>query len=104
MRNRIFAVLAVAILAGGGLALATYNAMNKGNNPAVQATKTQPVVVANTDLSLGAELKLEDLKVSHFPDGQTRSSAAASSSASSRTSRSCRPSWPRRKPVRVCRR
>jgi len=70
MRNRIFAVLAVAILAGGGLALATYNAMNKGNNPAVQATKTQPVVVANADLSLGAELKLEDLKVSHFPDGQ----------------------------------
>ncbi len=70
MRNRIFAVLAVAVLAGGGLAFATYNAMNSANNVKVVAVKTQPVVVANADLSLGAELKLEDLKVSHFPDGQ----------------------------------
>ena len=77
MRNRIFAVLAVAVLAGGGLAFATYNAMNKGNSPAVQAHKTQPVVVANADLSLGAELKLEDLKVSHFPDGQAPEGAFA---------------------------
>ena len=59
MRNRIFAVLAVAVLAGGGLAFATYNAMNKGNSPVVQATKTQPVVIATTDLNLGAELKAE---------------------------------------------
>ena len=70
MRNRIFAVLAVAVLAGGGLAFATYNAMNKGNSPVVQATKTQPVVIATTDLSLGAELKVEDLKVALYPQGQ----------------------------------
>ena len=70
MRNRIFAVLAVAVLAGGGLALATYNAMNKGNSPVVQATKTQPVVIATTDLSLGAELKVEDLKVALSPRGR----------------------------------
>jgi Flp pilus assembly protein CpaB len=56
MRNRIFAVLAVAVLAGGGLAFATYNAMNSGNNVKVVTVKTQPVVVANADLSLGAEL------------------------------------------------
>ena len=31
MRNRIFAVLAIAILAGGGLAYGTYNFMNNGN-------------------------------------------------------------------------
>ena len=30
MRNRIFAVLAIAVLAGGGLAFATYNMMNNG--------------------------------------------------------------------------
>jgi len=70
MRNRIFAVLAVAVLAGGGLALATYNAMNKGNNVTVAPHKTQPVVVANADLSLGAELKAEDVKVALFPEGQ----------------------------------
>jgi pilus assembly protein CpaB len=70
MRNRIFAVLAIAVLAGGGLAYGTYNMMNNGNNVKVVNVKTQPVVVANADLSLGAELKPEDLKVSHFPDGQ----------------------------------
>ena len=70
MRNRIFAVLAVAVLAGGGLAMATYNAMNKGNSPVVQQTKTQPVVIATTDLSLGAELKADHLKVALYPQGQ----------------------------------
>ena len=69
MRNRLFAVLAIAVLAGGGLAYGTYNAMKP---PAVinQAVPTQPVVVAATDLSLGAELKPEDLKVLNFPQGQ----------------------------------
>jgi pilus assembly protein CpaB len=68
MRNRIFAVLAIAVLAGGGLAYGTYNMMN--NQPVnVVATKTQPVVVANADLSLGAELKADDLKVALFPEG-----------------------------------
>ena len=70
MRNRIFAVLAIAVLAGGGLAYGTYNMMNNGNNVQVVNVKTQPVVVANADLSLGAELKIEDLKVAQFPDGQ----------------------------------
>jgi pilus assembly protein CpaB len=69
MRNRIFAVLAIAVLAGGGLAYGTYNMIN--SKPVVLATaKFQPVVVANADISLGAELKIEDLKVAQFPDGQ----------------------------------
>ena len=69
MRNRIFAVLALAVLAGGGLAYGTYNMMQ---NKPVQAVKTptQPVVVAAADLSLGAEIKAEDLKVLAFPAGQ----------------------------------
>ena len=33
MRNRIFAVLAIAILAGGGLAYGTYNMVNKQPRP-----------------------------------------------------------------------
>jgi Flp pilus assembly protein CpaB len=69
MRNRIFAVLAIAVLAGGGLAYGTYNMMS---NQPVQVTqaKTQPVVIATNDLSLGAELKAEDLKVALYPQGQ----------------------------------
>jgi pilus assembly protein CpaB len=69
MRNRIFAVLAIAVLAGGGLAYGTYNMMQ--NQPVKKvATTTQPVVVAAADLSIGAELKAEDLKVLNFPAGQ----------------------------------
>jgi pilus assembly protein CpaB len=70
MRNRIFAVLAIAVLAGGGLAYGTYNMMNNGNQVKTVTVKTQPVVIANTDLQLGAELKADDLKVALYPEGQ----------------------------------
>ena len=69
MRNRIFAVLAIAVLAGGGLAYGTYNLVQ--NQPAAAAAvATQPVVVAAADLQLGSELKKEDLTVVNFPAGQ----------------------------------
>jgi len=69
MRSRIFAVLALAIVAGGGLAFATYNMVN--NQPVkTTAMPTQPVVVAASDLQLGAELKADDLTVVQFPKGQ----------------------------------
>ncbi len=56
MRNRIFAVLAIAILAGGGLAYGTYNFMQAA--PAQgPAMSTQPVVVAAADLELGTALE-----------------------------------------------
>ena len=69
MRTRIFAVLAVAVLAGGGLAYGTYNMMQ---NPQVKTVSmpTQPVVVAAADLSLGSALKREDLSVVQFPAGK----------------------------------
>jgi pilus assembly protein CpaB len=45
MRSRIFAVLAIAVLAGGGLAYGTYNFIS--NQPAATvAAPTQPIVVA----------------------------------------------------------
>jgi len=69
MRNRIFAVLALAILAGGGLAYGTYNVIN-AQPQKVAAVPMQPVVVASADLQLGTELKAEDLKVVQFPQGQ----------------------------------
>jgi pilus assembly protein CpaB len=69
MRNRIFAVFAIAVLAGGGLAYGTYNLVQ--NQPArTAAMATQPVVVAAADLQLGSELKKEDLTVVNFPAGQ----------------------------------
>src|SRR3954464_2085129 len=70
MRSRIFAVLAIAILAGGGLAYGTYNFMN--NQPVKTVnTPQQAVVVAAADLQLGSELKKEDLTVVQFPTGKT---------------------------------
>jgi pilus assembly protein CpaB len=70
MRNRIFSVLLLAILVGGGLAYGTYNFMQ--NQPAQSASvATQPVVVAAADLQLGAELKKDDLQVMQFPAGKT---------------------------------
>jgi pilus assembly protein CpaB len=69
MRNRIFAVLAIAVLAGGGLAYGTYNLVQ--NQPAqTAAVPTQAVVVAAADLQLGSELKKEDLTTLNFPVGQ----------------------------------
>jgi pilus assembly protein CpaB len=76
MRNRIFAVLAIAILAGGGLAYGTYNMMQNRPQHVVQ-TPTAPVVVASADLSIGSELKPEDMTVVQFPAGKTPEGAFA---------------------------
>ncbi len=112
MRNRIFAVLAIAILAGGGLAWGTYNVM-QGQPSKTVSVPTQPVVIAAADLQLGSELKKEDLQVINFPMGQAPEGVFSQTNdvigrglivRSSRVSRSCRPSWRRRRPARACRR
>ena len=74
MRNRLFLVLALAVLMGGGLAFATYNAINGQPAKTVNAP-TQPVVVAAADLPLGSELKKEDLTVVNFPVGSAPAGA-----------------------------
>jgi pilus assembly protein CpaB len=76
MRSRIFTVLAIAVLAGGGLAYGTYNMMTNQPVKTVSAP-TQPVVVAAVDLSLGTELKKDDLTVVNFPAGQAPQGAFA---------------------------
>lgn len=68
MRNRIFAVFVVAILAGGTLAYGTYNFMQAQPVKSV-SMPTQPVVVAAADLPLGTAIKKEDLQVVAFPVG-----------------------------------
>ena len=79
MRNRLFAVLAIAVMAGGGLAFATYNlTQNQSAQPTPMAT--QPVVIAAADLQLGAELRNEDLKIIAFPQGHAPAGAIANPS------------------------
>lgn len=68
MRNRIFAVLALAVTAGGGLAFATYNYMQNAPVRTV-TTPTQPVVVAASDLQIATELSADDLRVVQWPKG-----------------------------------
>jgi len=65
-RARIFSVLLIAILAGGGLAYGTYDYLQ--NVPVKTVTvPTKRVIVANADLSLGSELGRDDLKSVEWP-------------------------------------
>ena len=65
-RMRAFIVLVLALAAGSALALATYTYVQ--NAPAKTVTlPTRPVIVAATDLDVGAELAREDLRVIDWP-------------------------------------
>jgi pilus assembly protein CpaB len=65
-RIRVFAVLALALVAGGTFAFGTYRYIQ--NVPArTISLPTTPVVVAAADLDLGAELRAEDLRVIQWP-------------------------------------
>ena len=65
-RMRVTLVLLVALAAGGGLAYGTYSYMQ--NVPVKTVSlPTKPVVVAATDLELGAELRADDLRVIQWP-------------------------------------
>jgi pilus assembly protein CpaB len=65
-RMRVTLVLLVALAAGGGLAFGTYRYMK--NVPVKTVSlPTKPVVVAATDLDLGAELRADDLRVIDWP-------------------------------------
>ena len=65
-RFRVFAVLALALVAGGTFAFGTYRYIQ--NVPArTISLPTTPVVVAAADLDLGAELRAEDLRVIQWP-------------------------------------
>jgi pilus assembly protein CpaB len=65
-RMRIFAVLALAITVGGGLAYATYSYIQNAPVKTV-SIPTSPVIVAASDLDLGTELKEENLRVVQWP-------------------------------------
>src|SRR5262245_32545482 len=65
-RMRVFIVFVLAISAGGVFAFATYNYVQK--LPAKGASiPTKPVVVAASDLSVGAEIGQDDVRVVDWP-------------------------------------
>jgi pilus assembly protein CpaB len=65
-RIRIFAVLALALVAGGTFAFGTYRYIQNVPTKTV-SVPTKPVVVAAADLDLGSELRGEDLRVIQWP-------------------------------------
>ncbi len=83
-----FLVLALAVTAGGVFAFATYNYVQKVRAERRGSDADAPVVVAATDLDIGAEIGREDIKVIDWPANAVpaarsptprKSSAAASS-------------------------
>jgi len=67
-RIRIFIVLSLALVAGGTFALGTYqyiSAVPKGGT--APGVKTTNVLVAATDMDLGAEVRKEDLRSIQWP-------------------------------------
>jgi pilus assembly protein CpaB len=66
-RFRVFIVLALALTAGGALALATYNYTQQVPGGQAAAVQTKPVVVAAADLSIGSELDRDDVKTIEWP-------------------------------------
>ena len=65
-RVRVFIVLVLALGAGGVFAVGTYNYVQKLPK-GTPGMPTRPVVVAATDLDVGAEITREDLRVVEWP-------------------------------------
>ena len=65
-RMRVFIVLVLAIGAGGVFAFATYNYV-QNMKPAEVVIPTTPVMVAATDLDIGAEITAENVRTINWP-------------------------------------
>jgi pilus assembly protein CpaB len=65
-RVRIFTVFLLAVLAGGGLAYGTYDYLQNVPVKTV-SVPTRKVVIAKSDLSLGRQLRREDLAAADWP-------------------------------------
>jgi pilus assembly protein CpaB len=63
---RVFMVFVLAMTAGGALAFATYNYVQRQPARSV-SIPTRPVLVAASDLDIGAELRREDIRVIDWP-------------------------------------
>lgn len=65
-RIRVFIILVLAITAGGVLAYGTYSFLQQ-SPVKTSSVETRPVVLAATDLKVGAELRADDLKTVDWP-------------------------------------
>jgi pilus assembly protein CpaB len=72
-RMRVFLVLILALVAGGTLAYATYGYVQKG--PTTLSMPTTKVVVAASDLDIGAELDASDVRVIDWPSNSMPANA-----------------------------
>lgn len=75
-RMRVLIVLALALTAGSVLAFATYNIVQQSPQGGA-SVPTSPVVVAASDLAIGAELKPSDVKVVQWPSTSMPAGAIA---------------------------
>jgi pilus assembly protein CpaB len=66
-RMRVLVVLILALTVGSALAFATYNYVQRAPSSRTVAIPTTPVVVAATDLELGAELTSGDIRLIDWP-------------------------------------
>ena len=67
-RIRVFIVLALAVAAGGTFAYGTYQYMqNVPKSTPGTSLPTSSVIVAASDLQIGAELRQEDLRSIQWP-------------------------------------
>ena len=66
-RIRVFIMLALAVTVGGVFAFATYRYTQRPEPAKVDAIPTRPVVIAVTNLDLGASLRREDVRTIDWP-------------------------------------
>jgi pilus assembly protein CpaB len=73
-RIRVFVVFVIAITAGAVFAFGTYRYVQQAPAKGAQM-KTVPVVVAATDLQIGAEIRPEDIRIIEWPAGSVPQTA-----------------------------
>ena len=66
-RIRVFIVFVLAVTVGGTLALATYNYMQRTPSTKTVTIPTKPVVVAASDLDVGADIGRNDIRLIDWP-------------------------------------
>ena len=66
-RMRVFIVFVMAITVGGAFAFATYNYVQNVAPAKGVSLPTKPVVVAASDLDIGAEIKRDDIRIVDWP-------------------------------------
>ena len=74
-RVRVFIVFVLAVTAGGVFAFGTYNYVQKIPSKTTEKMPTTPVVVAASDLDIGAEIQADDDRVVDWPQNAAPANA-----------------------------